>query len=147
MALVIAAIVMLVVEGDTATAPTSTAEPTPTSYQRRLTGAEAIALLTEAFFNNEFKSYTLRLEAERNFDPEDCPPSLPDVLCPRPDPDTIDVLTALEDCEVVDFNETSRDWIIKCSVFSESYLSGTRTEPEETWTFRFNDATGEWEVL
>ena len=146
-ALVIAAIVMLAVDGDTAMAPTPTIAPTPTAYQRQLTGAEAIALLTEAFFEKEFGFYARRLEAKRNFDPEDCRQSLPDVFCQPPDPDTTDVLTALEDCEVVDFNEVSRDWIINCSVFSENYVTGARTEPQETWTFRFSDETGEWEVL
>ena len=121
-ALVVAAIVMLAVDDDPATAPTPTAAPTPTiaptptAYQRRLTGAEAAAMV----------------QSQKNVDGYRDPIELEGVT----------IIREFEDCEAEDFNEFSRSWVVTCSVFLTNPLTGVSLDPDPS-TWLLSDATGE----
>ena len=106
-------------DGDEAVAeasPTAVlAEPTPTPYQKQLTGAEAATIVSRAK-NDE---------------------NLQFVLTNTPTPP---YYLKLDTCDSVDFNEAARAWIVECDATFVDTTTG-RESPQPTLTYRLYDAT------
>lgn len=104
--MVIAAIVMLAVDGETATAPTQT--PSPTQYARRLTAAGA-GILLESGWNHEV--FTLELDQIRDYESGGSQ-TLPTGH------------VRLENCDAVEFNEFTHVWVVECETVTYLLLGG-----------------------
>ena len=97
--------------------PTASPKPTATPYQKKLTGAEAAAIV--------------RTEKNKEY------------IAPFLTPTTADAgdfLLQLDSCEAVDFNETARAWIVECEGSIHSVDTGNES-PLSLQTFRLYDDT------
>lgn len=101
----------------------TTAEVTPTPYRPRLTGAEAAAIVQTTEDTRWDNPSPNVLGQTFNFD--------------------FDLGT--DKCEALDFNATTRSWIVQCSDFV-LYPDGRREEQGER-TFRVDDKTSEYSQI
>ena len=111
-----------VVEPSPTSAPSPVQEPIPTPYERKLTGAEAAAIVKR----------TLNMQNTAR------------LLTPTAEPP--EYFIQLEGCQPVDFNESRKAWIVECDATLTSVESGNDT-PLSTQTYRLFDATGKVEPV
>ena len=104
--------------------PASASTPAPTPYQRRLTGAEAAAVVGQSL--------------QGNFSSE-----LTDQLQQAPPAEVI-VIRRVEECEATDFNERLLAWIVECQISTDIRGTNIVEEPPDvhSQTYRLYDATG-----
>ncbi len=115
-ALAIAGIVLFAVDGDTATAPTPTTTPTQ---------------------NPSPTAYQRRLtgaEAEARVKDQ----ATEDYTSP-----VEDVVGGWRDCEALDFNESTRNWVVRCDLHLVNLTNGKSTIMARAGTWLLRDSTGE----